>query len=628
MFTALTPLLVLLHFTAVAQEPIRVTGLKEGESFIELAPTIEDAVEFGPFNQAYTYSSGRVVDAITGNPVVGAVVETWTEELNGEAGGLQRMGEAMSGEDGRFTVIRNEKARIHAPGYLIFNDAGVELFSEDIALFPDQGKVPRIKVIDTQGCPIFNAVITSTLTCSHDVPAFEVRTNSEGIALLRGYGPQENMPELRLRAQGFAGTEYIDAEHALLNGYEFTIVMPRLERQLQVKLLKEDGSPYSSGTYHIHDGECYHVGRTSEHGLVYAPYRYLADGVIIEQLGDANKPFGDLDLIPNRLVTLRQISWNRPEGLPLANIQINLPDLDDWDGKLPAAQLVHEDGWTQSISKKHWGMESFPFPAGNAALHIGGGFRQFEEEWLEFESVEGETIELMPQWEPQTKVELIWPQDARSAWIEADGHTASVDPTDQFFHYPKGARLVIHYWVDRIPYYREAIAPEGVVTIAELKDLNLIQPDLKGEEQKTNEISIYLPQDFKGPSRWQENSMLYWSEYPEVEETDQPNHFTLTVAECSPVVVRWSSAGYLPSYFVIQPGQTEPVHLQPKKLAKVLVESDVELEFPGLHEKGDLNELPPGLTHLVMQTEDGRRFGVRLNLESGEQRKITVLTQE
>jgi len=51
------------------------------------------------------------------------------------------------------------------------------------------------------------------------------------------------------------------------------------------------------------------------------------------------------------------------------------------------------------------------------------------------------------------------------------------------------------------------------------------------------------------------------------------------------------------------------------------------LKFPGLFEDGDLSSLPPGLTHLVMQTEDGRRIGVRLNLEPGEERKITVLSK-
>ena len=77
----------------------------------------------------------------------------------------------------------------------------------------------------------------------------------------------------------------------------------------------------------------------------------------------------------------------------------------------------------------------------------------------------------------------------------------------------------------------------------------------------------------------------------------------------------------------MQPGQTGSIKLQPKKYAKVEVHCDLPLKFPGLFEDGDLSSLPPGLTHLVMQTEDGRRIGVRLNLEPGEERKITVLSK-
>jgi len=530
----MSPLLLAALVSSFPQSGFEVTGLKPGESFTELASTIEDAVEFDPSGHTYLNFSGRVVDAFTGEAIAGAVIETWTEELNEHVGGLYRAGEAMSGEDGRFTVARNEKARVHAPGYLIWNDAGVELFEEAIELFPDNGKVPRLRVIDTHGRPIYNAVVTSTLTCSHDVPAFEVRTNSEGVAWLRGYGPQDNMPELRLRAQGFAGTEYINAEHALLDGYELTLVMPRLERKIQAQLLQEDGNPYAFGTYHIHDGECYHVGRTNEDGHLYAPYRYLADGVMIEPLEPNAKPFGDVDLIPNRPFKLRQISWDPPEELLTAEIQISLPDWAQFDGELPEAQLIHEDGWTKSLQKKHWQKGSISFPAGKAALHLGGGFRRFAEEWLEFDAAAGAPVQLHPHWKLQPRIDLVLPEGSSLGWVEADGYTANVDARTQTLPYPKGARLVFQCWNDQNePVYYEANAPDGTVNIVDLKDLKLVPPELRPDEVKMNKISLHLPDGFKGKSSWRANSMLHWTDMPEVQASDQSNRFTLEVAECS-----------------------------------------------------------------------------------------------
>ena len=600
------------------------------ESFTQLATTSEPAAPYVPNRVQHQYSYGRVIDAVSGKPVVGAVVESWTEELNNRLGKVERIGEALSGEDGRFRILQGGKARIHAPGYLIWNGAGAALGCEDIPLFRDPGPIPTIKVIDTHGRPIYNAVITSTLTCSHDVPAFEARTNTDGIAYLRGYGAQEKIPELRLRAVGFAGTEYINGEHTLLDGYDLTVVMPRMERKIQAQILMADGSPYSFGPYQIFDGDCYHAGMTTEEGWITSPYRYLANGILVNPLGEIDGPeaFGDLDLIPDRPVSLRQISWDWPEDIDQSSIKVQLPDLSHLDEKYPKAQLIHSDGWTKSIREKEWKSSDISFPSGQAALHLGGSFRAFEEEWIEFNVGPGESIELQPEWKPQTKVELAWPEGVSAYWVEAGSFTSEVNSRNKTLFYPTGERVVFHGWdEDGNARYWEANAPKGVVDISTLNELPLVQMGFKQSEVQINKIHIHLPEWFEGKSSWWEDCMLTWEGNPEVQPTDDPHKFTLEVPDCSPAVVTWNSQGYMQNHFVIQPGQTDPVYLEPKKFASVEINCEAEFEVSGFFNVGDLKELPPGPTHLVLQFEDGRRVGMKLNLEPGEQRKITVVAE-
>jgi hypothetical protein len=626
MFSLLIPLLGFVQSPQTPESEIQIDGLKPGESFIELAPTVEPVVELDR-SGSYKYFNGRVVDAFTREPVVGAVIESWTEGLNSRTAGNQRIGEAMSGEDGRFQILRQAKARIQAPGYLTFSDAGNVLYDDGIPLYPDPGPAPKIRVIDTEGRPIFNAVITSSISCSHDVPAFEVRTNSEGIAILRGYGMQNNMPELRLRATGFAGTEYLDADFALVKDYPLTVVMPRQHRLIDVKLILRDSSPYKFESINVGDGECYHLGFTDADGCIKFPYRFLSTSAWVTPLGklEGGKLFGDLDLVPDHQVTLCQMAWDFPEDIPQGKVVIQLPELDPMEGGLPRAQLFHEDGWALDLAQKHWQLDEISFPAGKASLHIGGGFRAFEEEWVEFRIQAGATTTVTPKCVWQPKIILKWPEDISPAWVEAGGFSEKLTKRRTFLFYPKGERVVFAGYQGYDTKFWEALAPSGEVNIGERKELHLVPPEPKPENEPSKEVFIRFPDDFDAIGKWWIDCAMNWQGNPDVMPTDQDHVWSVTVPSRSAVQGVWTCRGYLESHFVIQPDDVGPILLTPMQTASLHVNYDGPLEFPGFKKESELLNLHPGLTHLVVQFEDGRRVGVRLHMESGEEREITVV---
>ena len=99
-----------------AQE-LQVDGLRDGESFELLAPGDDSAAE---------RLAGRIVDALSGEPIANAVIETWTEENDAVFGGFHRTGEARSAVDGRFRITahpRYEKTRVRAAGYATLSAA-------------------------------------------------------------------------------------------------------------------------------------------------------------------------------------------------------------------------------------------------------------------------------------------------------------------------------------------------------------------------------------------------------------------------------------------------------------------------------------------------------------------------
>ena len=121
---------MLLSMLFLMQGSLEVDGLRPGESLVPSSVEVSEG-----------YARGLVLDAETGRPVEGAVVELWTEEIdvNG-SGGARRVASARSAADGGFGLaIRDargkaEKLRVRAPGYLLYAGSLGDL--ETVRLMP------------------------------------------------------------------------------------------------------------------------------------------------------------------------------------------------------------------------------------------------------------------------------------------------------------------------------------------------------------------------------------------------------------------------------------------------------------------------------------------------------------
>jgi hypothetical protein len=625
----ISPILILLSCPSIQTEPIQVSGLKEGESFTELAPGHEPIEERSSFSNygIVRYIPGRVVNAFTREPIVDAMIETWSEELNPHVGSFQRIGEALSGTDGRFRVENGEKARILAAGYLVWSGPGGDLWGPTVELFPVEEAVPKIRVIDTNGLPIYNAVVTSTYSCSHDVPAFEARSNSAGIVRLPGFGMQDHVQDLRIRAGGYAGTEYLWGKPALAMDEPLTVVMPRQERRLEMQLLDTEGMPIKFEAVHVIDGECYHVGFTSDYGHLQFPYRYLAQDVTIRPVTNIRgyNSIGNVDLIPEEMVAFRLDGDRWPEE-EAAILQIVPPADGLVDTHNAEGELFHEYGWRGGFSARNFGKDKDPitFPEGEAFLHIGGGFLPYAEEWIELDLTAGESTEVRPQWKPQPSFSLQYPDEIKLLWREAGGFSDEFQGWEDEYYYPAGSKLVICGKHGDQTKFWELDQPQGEVDLLQCKELDLLPPLPNEQNALVHEVEIKI--DFAGEADgWWELRNAFGELDPPKLKDGAINTYILKAPELGPVIGKWNSSDQGYCRFKIIPGQTSSLNLKPFRSANLEIECDQSYELASLGGTGNLH---PGPNEFVIQLEDGRRIGVRLNLEPGEEREITVLSKE
>ena len=622
----MSPLFVALLFFVPQSPEIQVTGLKPGESFVELAPGREPVDERSSFTNygKVKYIPGRVVDAFTRKPVAGAVVETWSEELNPYIGGFQRMGEALSGSDGNFRVERGEKARIMADGYLVWSGPGDDLWGNGVELFPAEERVPELLVIDTMGMPIYNAVVTSTYSCSHDVPAFEARSDSRGIVRLPGFGMQDHLQDLRIRAGGYAGTEYLWGKPALAMDGPLTVVMPRQDRQLEMQLFDTEGIWIKHEAVQIIDGECYHVGFTSDFGHVNFPYRYLAQDVTIKPVDKIRgyNYIGDIELIPEERIAFRLESDRWPEE-DEAILQVVPPSAEMMEKYYADGELFHEHGWRESISTRDFEEEADPitFPSGEAYLHIGGGFHPYVEEWIELDLYAEETIQVQPQWKLQPSFSLNYPDDVKLLWREAGGFSDEFRNWEEEYFYPAGSRVVICGKVGDQTKYWELLQPQGEIDLLQCKELQLAStlPDRDNPVLNEVKIKVDAPLDSKG--HWRLRNPFGSVDAPQ--PVDGEDHvYLLQAPELGPIIGEWSCSKYGGRRFKIIPGKTSELILKPLKNPDLEIECDQDYEYASLS-----SGVTIGQSELVLQFKDGRRLGLQLDFESGEERTIFIKTK-
>jgi hypothetical protein len=632
-------MLTLLLAALAAPQGLVVDGLRPGER-LEVIPGIDL-----PENERERFDEGRVVDATSGLPVAGAQLEAWTEEITEASAGFRRVGETVTGPDGLFTLrvqqgaLRGDKIRVRAAGYLTLSTTPGDGL---LRLMPAPTEPARLRIVDLHDRPIAGARITSTYSCSHDLPAFDVRTDAFGLARLPEWGLQDQTSQLRVRADGYDAIEYLYDDEALvdlqdLDAGTFPIVRLGRQRPIRARVLDREGLPLVATPLEVIDEECYHVVVTGEDGGFEVLARYGNREVVVHALRGGRREFVAAARLPaSERVVLRLDSQSPPDDLPQVDVTLRAAEWESEHREMEPA-LFHVDGWTEHLRWHHEeGIATGSLPPGDALLHIGGAFSGWEEQLVELELVEDRPVELRvgPRREPQLTV-LTPPEEAESTWrliveagedsFEDDGVEDSGETT---LRVPAGRPLTILVESDRTrrltlpPLEGDATAdlrPDACLlprSVAQRRDV-LARTTLRvravgadGEDLAGGELGVAGVGD------------------PSVSLVD--GAWEVEAASGTPVLLQHRGEGVADLDEVVHaplPGEPMPeVVLSPTALATVAIESELGFDVLGpLAEELDWTGLVhPGPLTLTLRLEDGRRIALALELAPGEQRTLTV----
>lgn len=620
----LAPILLLLS------PQLQVEGLRAADSLVELAPAVEAELAEA---ESWIYFRGRVLDAFSGLPVAGATVETWSEETTEPTDGLHRFGEAVSRASGQFRVrvregdLMAEKARVMAPGYATLSTVPGELMGE-VFLFPAQEVPPRLRFLDTSGRPILHGTITSTRTCAHDLAAFTLHSDAQGVFTLPAYAFQDEIPELRFHAPGYIGVKYLDYgalfTGARTRGEVLEIHRPRAPHP-KLRLTNEEGAPVSQLALRVLDGGDHLVARTNRMGQLLLPGRYSSDDLDLWLMTNQDQQSWGGQAWMNGLeteFTLRKDGERWSDDMEQGRVALRLPAELPEDAYIGFG-LVHERGWLDGIGERSEPAWEAAFPEGSSFLGWGAPFHQLLPGHMSFELEEGQRLQLEPQLEFAVLFEFTRPDEVDDLWFEVDSASILMEYNDSEVWLPRGKpwRLGFRYRGESLVFDRPPLQGNTSFDFA-----SLLPPT--APETPMSEIEVLLPvgadlesSDYSGFRAADWNDDL-----PEPERTDRgwlfrgpAGHQFLITFEVAGHLDRWVRASF-PAQGITR--DTLALDFVESAALQIGLPEDWELQEGPI----DLDEaLPPGPAEFVVISPDGRRWGLRVELRPGDERIIRIL---
>lgn len=585
----------------------QVEGLKPGETAREIAPAL---VAPDP-----AFWHGRIVDALTGRPVGGAAIETWTEETDRQFGGFHRVGEATSGIDGRFAIRVSphaQKVRIEAPGYATLSAVPGDLM-QVIELFPAPADPVRLRFVDADDRPIAGVRITTTYSCAHDVPAFDVRSDATGEVRLPAYGRQEDIQDLRVRAAGYRAIKYLNPRGALASPQPWVVRLARAPGA-SATVLDATGAPLCDTPVVVRDGEGEHMIRTDTEGRFVVPSLYLHDDLLVEHLKEPDQPAFLLGKAADATIRLGALEW--PADQPVGTVKVVPRPAAGDDELLPHVRALHDGGWTEGFELG----KPFRFPAGRVRLALGGAFTGYGEAAATVEVVAGQQteVELAITREPSVTVRL--PEGTHEAWIEAGSDSVHGIETNTPISVPAGRPLV---------FFARTASAHHLVRRASADDKTIV--DLSGDATRVHRIEhtergqMTIVVAGEGAAAQGKLDVLSPHGDFRIEDLESPGRYHIEGPTGVRFFVRWRGDGLATTGFgaVLTAGDAPERTLTPVRLSSLAIESTLPYTLIGMDDL-DLEALHPGPLRVVLAFAGGKRLGLSLDLAPGEARRLRV----
>lgn len=609
----LSPALLLLPLVLTPE--LQVEGLREGEEARTLPPAAARPGE-------YELLTGRVVDARTGEPLPGARIEFWTEEVSPIGRGLRLVDETTSARDGQFALrserggLKAEKLRVRKEGYLCF--AGTRADEELVQLVPASEEPLALRLVDLDGAPIVGATIATTYSCAHDNPAFRVLTDEEGIAYLPEYGRQYHEGELRVLASGYRAIEYLDLDDIIDPSGVATRMLPR-QRTWSTRLFDREGKPMVGRAVHVIDGEGEHVLFPDATGRIELPAAYDAreDWIeLLEEPGGAYFFGGPLPAGGAPALRLRADEFQEAgqDGPALGTVLLRC---ETDPGPIT---LLHPDGWADEVKlPEDENLLEVPFPAGDIQVLFGQAFEGIERRVLDLELTAETTATLVLRPTPEPTLRVLLPTDGlQELFVQAgeDSKLHELDGQENLaLTVPAGRELTLWARGSTERLLRHPGTKEDLTI-----DLRDAEPRPRPPAAVMKQIEVLLL-DASGSPLEGELDLLGPGEVEEI----AAGRFQLTAPVGVPLLLGAWAEGHLDRNepLELRQGMEEALELTLTPAASLELELPEGAALPGSIAQS-LPHLNPGPLELVVLLSDGRRVLLDLELRAGEARRLRI----
>lgn len=612
---------------AVLAQDLSVEGLRPGERVVQLAPV--------PVSDPADHVFGRVVDAHTGMPVDGAAIETWTEEITRPGAGFRRVGESRSGPDGGFRVrvrdgaLAAEKARVRAPGYLSFPGVAGDL--DVVRLMPRPAWSPRVRVVDLVDRPIPGALLSTTYSCAHDLPAFQLATDALGAARLDELGLQDHAGDLRVRAEGYGTLKYVAATRLPPDRGEGAPNPIRLARRrgLRFRLLDGEGRPLVGVPVHVTEGDGHHVPFTDGRGGVVVRSPYDGREATVQVLRDGGDRHVFTGRFPrDREVALRVDPQGWPDDEPLGTVAIDVRGIAA-EGERPRVDLYHEDGWATSIPGRDPEPVEVELPAGEVLVAAGGSFSGWEPRLLAVGVAGGERTTAVLELSLEPRLTVLPPdEDVRRVVVEAGEDSIELTRErargEPVIPVPVGVPITV--LCEGETTRRVTLPPLSGDATADLRPESCALPPSPAERAAAARREELFVRALDPDGRPLDGTLTLRGPGRPVCEELHPGELRVEGPVGHALAIGFAARGYAECWTSVwlDEGGGE-LALRPTPLASLAIEADPALGLAVLGPEADeLSAVHPGPLELVLCAADGRRAGVSLVLLAGERRVLRV----
>ncbi len=418
-------MITFLLMASLAQD-VDVIGLRAGESAVELATPPVDRDDAARESRK-TFLRPRVLDASTGAPIEGVLVEAWTEDGTPPLHLQTQIDFAITGRDGCVRVCRNdgvmqaEKVRFSKAGYSSRTVSSADAYEDEVPMFaswPLEGRV-----LDLEGRPVAGVIVRTRETCAHAVPASQTRTDALGRFRMEDFPPLTGgVPEVEVVGARHAPLYQLDAldlrrQASFYGAIDFYVAR---RRPLALQLVDGSGSPIASRRVSRNEAPAA-AAWTDENGLCVLPPNPYDFG----ETDELSDPQGKTSLHPILFVdgSVNRIGpalVDSDDAQPRGRLTVRLEGLD---GRVPPPIVIVPEGLR--FFEASDGKEA-KVPLGRARVVVGGDFTGFVQTSREFDiTTRPQELTIVLEPEPRLRVHA---RDfvASHFWVQAGDHSSGM----------------------------------------------------------------------------------------------------------------------------------------------------------------------------------------------------------